>query len=186
MSRILILIGLFFVSCFFLFWNPFWSITESKKENVQAQNQPDFIANGMSLKRFDDSGYLSSLVKADEMEYYNDNLTKFTKPSYIIYPKKGKPRWKINADSGTFDQQNNVTLSSNVVISAIDPNESLQKLYTSYLEIDLKHMKVSSDKVIKIEGMQYNATGTGLKADLTLRTFELIENIQATYETIEP
>lgn len=186
MTRIIVLIGLFFASCFILFWNPFWSITESKKDNFQAQNLPDFIAKDMTLKRFDESGYLSSLVKAEKMEYYSDNLTTLTKPSYIIYPKKGAPRWKINADTGIFDQQNSVILSSNVVISAIDPNEALQKLYTSYLEIDLNLMKVSSDKVIKIKGKQYNATGTGLKADLTLRTFELIENIQATYETIEP
>ena len=186
MSRIIILIGLFFVSCFFLFWNPFWSIIESQKGKTQADNLPDFIAKSVSLKRFDESGYLSSLVKADKMEYYSNNFTKLTNPSYIIYPKKGAPRWKIDADSGTFDQQNSVTLNSNVIISAIDPNEPLQKLYTSYLEIDLQLMTVRSDKVITIEGMQYNATGTGLKADLTLRIFELIENIQATYETIEP
>ena len=47
-------------------------------------------------------------------------------------------------------------------------------------------MQVTSDKAIKIEGKQYNATGTGLRADLTLRQFELIKDIQATYEIIKP
>jgi lipopolysaccharide export system protein LptC len=47
-------------------------------------------------------------------------------------------------------------------------------------------MQVTSDKKITIEGTQYNATGIGLKADLNLRQFELIKDIQATYETITP
>ena len=79
-----------------------------------------------------------------------------------------------------------MVLDSNVIISAINPNESLQKLYTSNLSIDLTHMQVSSESIVRIEGKQYNATGTGLKADLTLRKFELIKDIQATYETLEP
>ena len=139
----------------------------------------------MTLRRFDESGYLSSLVKAKKMEYYSDKVTTFLEPSYIIYPKDGKPRWKIDADSGIFDQQNRVILNNNVIISAIDPKESLQRLYTSYLEVNLTTMQITSDQEIKIEGMQYNATGTGLRADLNLRQFELIKDIQATYETLK-
>ena len=186
MTRVTLLIGLFFISCVLLFWNPFWSITETKANLTENLYLPDFTTKNMTLKRFDEDGYLSSLVKADKMEYYNNNVTTFTKPSYIIYPKKGTPRWKIDADSGVFDQENKVTLKNNVIISAIDPNEALQNISTSYLEIDLALMKITSDRVIKIEGKQYNATGVGLKADLTLRTFELIKDIQATYETIKP
>lgn len=186
MTRTIVLIGLFFISCALFFWNPFWSVTQQK---VTPQNNvylPDFTANDMTLRRFDEAGYLSSLVKAQKMEYYSDNVTTFIKPSYIIYPKNGKPRWKIDADNGIFDQQNRVVLNNNVIISAIDPKESLQKLYTSYLEVNLTSMQVTSDKEIKIEGTQYNATGTGLRADLNLRQFELIKDIQATYETLKP
>jgi len=186
MTRVTILIGLFFISGVLLFWNPFWSITETKNNQITNLNQPDFTAQKMTLKRFDSEGYLSSLVKADKMEYYNDNITTFSKPSYIIYPQKGDPRWKIDANEGIFDQANQVILTDNVIISAIDPREALQKIYTSYLKIDLASMQVTSDKVIKIEGKQYNATGVGLKADLTLRQFELIKDIQATYETTKP
>lgn len=186
MTRVILLIGLFFISCVLFFWNPFWSVTQPKADQTQDLYLPDFTAQNMTLKRFDEDGYLSSLVKAEKMEYYSDNVTTFTKPSYIIYPKQGAPRWKIDADSGIFDQQNRVILSNNVVISAIDPKESLQKIYTSYLEVDLARRQITSDRAIKIVGKQYNSTGTGLRADLTLRQFELIKDIQATYETIKP
>lgn len=186
MTRIIVLIGLFFISCALFFYNPFWSVTEKKPEAKENIYLPDFTANQMTLKRFDQDGYLSSLVKADKMEYYSDNITTFSKPSYIIYPKQGAPRWKIDADNGIFDQQDRVILNDNVVISAIDPSESLRQIKTSYLEVNLATMKVTSDREIIIEGSQYNATGIGLKADLTLRQFELIKDIQATYETIEP
>ena len=84
MTRVTLLIGLFFISCVLLFWNPFWSITETKENLNENLYLPDFTTKNMTLKRFDEDGYLSSLVKADKMEYYNNNVTTFTKPSYII------------------------------------------------------------------------------------------------------
>lgn len=186
MTRIIVLIGLFFASCALFFYNPFWSVTQEKPTPQQDSYLPDFTAKDMTLRRFDEQGALSSLVKAEKMEYYSDSVTTFSKPSYIIYPKDGSPRWKIDADNGIFDQQDRVILNENVIISSIDPTQSLKQIHTSYLEVNLATMQVTSDKKITIEGTQYNATGIGLKADLNLRQFELIKDIQATYETITP
>lgn len=186
MTRIIVLIGLFFASCALFFYNPFWSVTEEKQAPAQDVYLPDFTAKNMTLRRFNEQGALESLVKAEKMEYYDDSVTTFVKPSYVIYPKNGAPHWKIDADNGVFDQNDRVILNDNVIISSTDPEQSLKQIKTSYLEVNLTTMQVTSDKKIIIEGTQYNATGIGLKADLNLRQFELIKDIQATYETITP
>ena len=183
MSRVGILISLFFISGILLFWNPFWSITESKKNNVSQIEQPDFIAQGMTLRQYNDEGHISSQVYAQHMAHYElQDITKFTKPSYIIYLGDGAPKWKVTADTGVFDQRDQVILENNVIISAIDPNENIKSISTSQLTLDLTTMILTSDQKIEIIGTQYHITGVGLKADLNKQHIELIKEIQAVYD----
>lgn len=181
MSRVSLLIGLFFISCILLFWNPFWSINSVK---VQPQIfQPDFVADDMTLRQYNDQGYLSSQLHAQHMTYYDQaNITEFTKPSYILYPTEGSPKWRISADIGLFDQSDHVVLRNNVIITAIDPKQKIKSITTSRLELNLATMMVTSDQAIKIIGEQYYITGVGLKADLNQQQIELIKDIQAVYD----
>jgi len=181
MNRVTLLIGLFFISCILLFWNPFWSINSVK---VQPQSfKPDFVANDMTLRQYNDDGYLSSQLHAKYMASYDAaNITEFTKPSYILYPQQGSPKWKITADIGLFDQSEHVVLTNNVIISAIDPKQKIKSITTSRLELNLVTMMVTSDQEIKIIGQQYDITGVGLKADLNQQKIELIKDIQAIYD----
>lgn len=182
MSRSIVFIFLFFASCILLFWNPFWSVNQEPKSRVTDTNLPDFTATDMTQRQFDDEGYLSSMVSAQHMEHFDSNITTFDKPSYIIYPKRGDARWKIDADIGIFDQDQRVLLKNNVTITAIDPNEKIQTIRTSYLELNLDTMIVTSDQLVKIAGKQFQITGQGLQANFNLKQFELIKDIQAVYE----
>jgi len=182
MNRAVVLICLFFASSILLFWNPFWSVTTPPKVQQTDDNLPDFTANKMTLRQYDEQGFLSSLVNAQQMAHYNSRNTVFTKPSYILYPKQGRPRWRIEADIGIFDQEQRVQLKNNVIISAIDPEEKIQTIRTSYLELDLTTMIVTSDRDIKIAGKKFHITGQGLNANFRQQQFELIKDIQAVYE----
>ncbi|NRA60042.1 MAG: LPS export ABC transporter periplasmic protein LptC [Psychrobium sp.] len=185
MSRSIVFICLFFISCILLFWNPFWSVTTPPKKQESGLYLPDFTAKDMTLRQFDQAGYLSSLVHAQEMEHYDNGLTKFTKPSYIIYPKQGAPRWKIDADYGTFDQRYHVQLTDNVVIKAINPEEKVQLVTMASLSINLQTMMITSDSAIEISGHRFNIQGTGLRASFNLQQFELIKNTKAVYENLQ-
>jgi len=182
MNRTVVLICLFFASGILLFWNPFWSVSTPPKVYQNDDSLPDFTATEMTLRQYDQQGFLSSLVNAKKMEHYNSRHTFFTKPSYIIYPKQGRPRWRIDADIGIFDQEQRVQLKKNVIISAIDPKEKIQTIRTSYLELDLTTMIITSDQRIEIAGKQFHITGQGLKANFKQQQFELIKDIQAVYE----
>ena len=181
MSRATLLIGLFFISCVLLFMNPFWSINGVK---VKPQSfQPDFVANDMTLRQYNEEGYLSSQLHAQHMAFYDKtNITQFTKPSYILYPKQGSPKWKISADIVLVEQSDRVVLTNNVIISALDPTQNIKSITTSRRELNLGTMMISSEQKIKITGEQYDITGVGLKANLNQQHIELIKDIQAVYE----
>ncbi len=182
MNRAVVLICLFFGSCILLFWNPFWSVTSVKTPLTNTKNLPDFTATDMTLRQYDEEGFLSASVNAKYMEHYNNTSTTFTKPSYIIYPKQGDAKWKIDAEIGIFDQQHRVLLKNNVTISAIDPDEKVRVIKTSYLELNLSTMLITSDEHVEIAGKQFRITGQGLQADFKQQQFELIKDIQAVYE----
>lgn len=182
MTRIIVLICLFFGSCVLLFWNPFWSVTGEDKPLANVENLPDFTASNMTLRQYDEQGFLSASVNAQQMAHFNNANTRFIKPSYVLYPKGGSARWKINADLGIFDQDHRVLLKNNVTISAIDPNEKIRVIKTSSIALDLNTMLVTGDGAVEIAGKQFRITGQGLQADFKLQHFELIKDIQAVYE----
>ncbi|MDP2560702.1 LPS export ABC transporter periplasmic protein LptC [Psychrobium sp. 1_MG-2023] len=185
MNRATILIGLFFISCILFFWNPFWSVTKPKQAEVASQYLPDFTATDMTLRQFNGQGYLSSLVHADEMKHYEQDVTVLINPSYIIYPKNGGARWKINASRGTFNQQDRVVLEKDVIISAINPEEKVQQIKAARLNLNLNNMLIESDSAIEIIGHKYKIEGLGLRASFNEQQFEIIKNIQAIYENTQ-
>jgi len=182
MIRTIVLILLFFGSCILLFWNPFWSVTTEEAPTIRSKNLPDFTALDMTLRQYDEQGFLSASVNAEKMEHYRDATTTFIKPSYIIYPKQGDARWKIDAEIGIFDQEHRVLLKNNVTISALDPEEKIREIKIAYLELNLSTMLIDSDALVEIAGKQFLITGQGLKADFNQQYFELLKDIQAVYE----
>lgn len=183
MTRVGFFISLFVISGVLLFWNPFRSNSEKAPETDNVSLQPDFVATDMALKRFDEQGFLTSQVHAAYMEHYQEiDLTLFTSPSYLIYPKQGQARWRVHAEKGTFNQRNHVVLQKNVIITAIAPDELVKEIHTSYLELDLDTMMMTSDRPITVYGKAFTIAGVGLKADINRHYIELIKDIRATYD----
>ena len=186
MSRVGLLICLFFVSGLLLFWNPFWSFNQPKNNTAEQELQPDFVALDMTLRQFNQLGFLASEVHAKQMLHFDSaNITEFTKPSYIIYPNGGAAKWKISADIGVFNQRDHVVLKNNVIISSIASTAVVKTITTSRVEIDLTTMMVTSKQPIKVIGEKFHITGVGLKADLNQQQIELIKDIQAVYDNIK-
>lgn len=186
MTRAGLFITLFFFSGLLYFWNPFWSIAEKEPELPSGLLQPDFVADDLQLKRFDEQGFLTSQVNATHMEHFQEiETTQFTAPSYLIFPKQGQARWRVQSDLGTFNQRNHVVLQKNVIITAIAPDELIKEIHTSYLELDLDSMMITSDRPITVYGKEFKISGVGIRADLNRHFIELIKDIRATYDNTQ-
>ena len=186
MTRVGLFITLFFISGALYFWNPFWSIAEKEPQPQATTLQPDFVADDLALKRYDEQGFLSSQVQAEHMEHFQEiGLTKFTAPNYLIYPKQGEVRWRVRADEGTFNHRNHVVLKKNVIIMAISPDELVKEIKTSYLELDLNTRMMTSDRPVTVFGKEFTISGIGLEADLNRHYVELKKDIRATYDNTQ-
>lgn len=184
MNRVTLAILLFFSIALGLYWQV------QMKQNEQDANAdsniitPDFVAKDLKSINFNSKGDVESRVTADYMEHFaTSNLTNFTEPVFLLYPENEKGYWRIAAKQGALDKNvNMVTLHKDVIINAIAPDEPMQKLMTSYLQLDLNTMIMRSDQAIAVEGDDYRLQGVGLYADLNQQTVELLNQVTGIYE----
>ncbi|QDF66003.1 LPS export ABC transporter periplasmic protein LptC [Shewanella sp. SNU WT4] len=184
MNRVTLAIVLFFSAALILYWQVQVKKSAQELHTSQTQEQPDFVADNLKSVEFNPDGTVSSRVSALHMEHFNQTQTTFfTEPVYQLYPENSDDQWQLHAKQGSLDKlTGKVTLENDVIIEALAPNEPIQTLTTSYLELNLNTMIMTSDRDIAIQGTGFTVKGKGLYADLNTQTIELKSQIEGTYE----
>ena len=184
MNRVTIAIIVFFGTALILYWQ----VQSKRSSDILLQDgidRPDYVVNDLKSVEFNEQGEINSRVSASHMEHFEEaNMTYFTERVYLLYPDEGKAQWRLRSATGTLDKNNgHVTLEKNVIIDAISPEEPIQTIETTYLELDLNTMIMTSDRTINITGNDFIITGEGLFGDLNKQTVKLTSQVEGTYET---
>ncbi|SDI40898.1 lipopolysaccharide export system protein LptC [Ferrimonas sediminum] len=183
MKREALAIALLFGAASFLTWRSM-VLKDQLTDEVKPSYQPDFIAENLKSRIYSEQGHLNAEIAADEMEHYQSlALTRLTKPEYLLYPQDSQGQWRIQAKRGQLSDGRHVVLENDVIITAIEPNEPLKTLTTSYLELDLETMIMTSNRQILATGEDFEINAKGLWADLNLNKVELKSQVYAIYET---
>lgn len=184
MSRVTLAIIAFFGTAFVLYWQVQNKQQDDSNKTSNSQNTPDFVAENLRSVEFTQNGRVNSRVTAEHMEYFDaTDQTFFTKPVYLVYPKEGQAQWQLTADAGQLNKESGkVILENNVIIDAISAEEPVQSLSTSYAELDLNTMIMTSDRIIYVKGKDFNIQGQGLYADLNAQKVQLTSQVVGTYE----
>lgn len=183
MNRVTLAIILLFGTALALYWQ-----VQTKKANQPLADsgvqKPDYIATDLRSITFNSEGKLESRVSAAYMEHFDtDAETRFTEPVYTLFPEDGDGEWRLSAKVGKLNKSSDsVMLEQDVLIEAMSFDEPLQRLNTSYLELDLKTMILTSDEEIFISGNNFHLSGQGLYADLNAQEVKLLSKIKGTYE----
>ncbi|ACJ27498.1 Conserved hypothetical protein [Shewanella piezotolerans WP3] len=183
MNRVTLAIIALFGTALILYWQ-----VQSKKSDqtldVDASEQPNYIIDDLRSTEYNEAGFVNSKVTAKHMEHYEDaSMTYFTEPVYLIYPDDGQAQWRLRATKGSHNNlTGKVSLQNNVIIDSISPEEPIQTLSTSYLELDLDTMIMTSDEIIHVTGNEFVIQGTGLYADLNAQSVKLISEVEGIYD----
>lgn len=182
MNRVTLAIIAFFGTALLLYWQ-----VQSKRGDeglaVDVSARPDYIADNLKSVEYNELGLVNSRVSAKHMEHYEeDNMTYFTEPIYLVYPEQGEAQWQLQSTKGTMNKNSGkVILENNVIINAINSSEPIQSIKTSYLELDLNTMIMTSDDNIYITGSDFIIEGVGLYADLNAENVKLTSQVNGTY-----
>ncbi|MGL5037287.1 MAG: LPS export ABC transporter periplasmic protein LptC, partial [Aeromonas sp.] len=144
--------------------------------------QPDFVAKNLVTTRFDVNGKRTDRLESSYAEYYQllEQAT-FDKPVVYMYDKQGAAEWKITADTGVLNTNDNVILRDNVRLDGLLPTAFIVKLDSPYLELDLVTQDVRSNREVNILGQEFQTEGVGLKGHLDRKYFELLDQGHAIY-----
>lgn len=159
---------------------------ENNIDIINHQIMPDFIAEVLNSQSYNEKGSLSYVIDADRMEHYSAlSVTHFEYPKYTIYPKNSDSTWKITANEGTLYNNNRVKLENQVALIATDQSSLIQEIHGKYLELDLKTNIISSEKKIKIKGIDFTMYGSGLIVDLNTKQVTLTNHEKTIYQYLQ-
>ncbi|BAJ00388.1 LPS export ABC transporter periplasmic protein LptC [Shewanella violacea] len=183
MNRVTLGIIAFFGTALLLYWQ-----VQSKKNDqgvaFDASLRPDYIADDLRSVDYNELGLVSSRVTATHMEHFDEaNMTYFTKPIYLVYPNGGQAKWRLQSTMGTLDKKSGkVVLENDVIIDSVNAEEPIQTMKTSYLELDLNTMIMTSDREVYITGNDFMIQGMGLFGDLKAQKVQLLSKVKGVYE----
>ena len=160
----------------------YFSVDEPAPASASVEYQPDFTAEVLHSVEYNTDGKIVRRTFADKMEHYSElGMTMFTNPVIILYGEDTAVTWKIQSKEGVFNSDDEATLSDDVIIKNMKPNDYIDVISTSYLKLNLDSGAIRSDKLITISGNLFNQTGVGLEGDFNTQYMSILKQVKAIY-----
>ena len=177
----LLILLLFLVSL--LAWQ--WS-SQHDNQNTLLQKKdlslPSFTASKQHNQRYSADGKLTDIFTADQALYYQHNkVTDTVHPVLQTFEPNGQKAWNVSANSGQMISNDRLILRDSVLIKNHNPALNIDRMQTSYLEMDMNSRQISSDKPVTIDSPDYHVQGVGLHADLNTKRYQILDKGHATY-----
>lgn len=183
MSRVTLLSLIFFICSALAYALLEWQAVDKIIQKDTAQElTPDFIAENLQSKSYNEQGNIAYIINADRMEHYSKlSITHFEAPIYTLHPSN-QEAWVISAKEGTLYNNTRVKLAKNVRIYSTTSNSLIREVQGKSLEIDLTNNIISAEQAILIKGIDFTMQGAGLIIDLNTNQMSLTDHVQTTYE----
>ena len=152
---------------------------------VKREGAPEYVGEKMETTVYDLQGKPQYFAQAQEIKRYETTeRTEFFNPLLNLFnAETALKAWKVTADKAEVTKEKILNLTGNVKIESLEPTSRLQKIEADSLSIDLATHDVSTDSVVKSQGLGFTTTGTGLVGNLKKQVATLTKDVK-TY--IEP
>lgn len=183
MNRVTLAIIILFGTALGLYWQ-IQSKDQQAIQSVDRSKQPDYIADDLRSTEYNEQGLVNNKIYAEHMEYFeNKNTSYFTNPIFLIYPNDGKSPWHIQSAKGQLNKATGkVRLEKDVIIKAMNPEEPIQTLKTTYLDVNLNSKIMTTDDIVYVTGNGFEVQGKGLYANMNTQIVTLNNEVQGIYE----
>ena len=150
-------------------------------------NSPDtpiYQSDDMTTNVYDLSGTMVYKIESSKVKHFdNTENTDFDLPNVTLYDQEHAATWHIQAKRAMLTNDKLIYLYKDVVLTNLTPDSQLQQVLTDNAVVDLKTQLVTSDDPVKIKGIGFFSTGTGLVGNLREKTANILENIKTFYNT---
>ncbi|TYK67170.1 LPS export ABC transporter periplasmic protein LptC [Colwellia echini] len=159
------------------------STTIEEDTSIVDEQRPNFIAEKLQSKIYNDLGELSHTIEAERMEHYADlAVSYFERPNYILYPKKNAKPWTVSAKEATLYKDNRVELKTQVYIQSTEVGSLIKEIHCKTIALDLKTNIISSEQAVVVIGKDFTMYGSGLIIDLNTKQMTLTQHERTIYK----
>lgn len=160
----------------------FQPVDDSDTLQTDQELLPDYVAQKVTRRLYDEQGYLADTVSADRLEHFELlGFTRFENPVYTLYNEAHQPGWKASSRQAIWFNQDRVILEQQVSIESLMPDELIERIETETLEMLFPDNTLQNDAPVFIQGKGFYIKGVGLQADLTNGSLQLLQHQQTVY-----
>ncbi|MDG6773581.1 LPS export ABC transporter periplasmic protein LptC [Thiomicrorhabdus sp. ZW0627] len=166
--------------------------TASKGSSLQSTDYSWQLFNATTWQLDKTDNHKNTITQAKSM-FYQEALKKSELAEPRILISQPQQTLTIRSQSGETYNESKIDLSGNVVITQYDlpyakvntqsQNKTLQ---TEFITYNANTQKISSPKDVTITQPGAITTGTGLKADIQKKQFQLLSNVKGQYDPQYP
>lgn len=163
------------VSSVFILYHP------KKDTQITSQKIMDHFFLKPIFIEYNQKGAIKSRITAESVAHYkNTQSSFFVKPEILFYADNKLP-WKIQAEQGSMEQQNEVvTLSGHVELQELGANhQPLTTIKTTHLIIYPKQSRAETDAPVAIYRQHVVVHGVGLHANFKTGQYVLKSHANA-------
>jgi len=169
----------------------FYSLNQTDSELaelIKQEESPEYVGNKMNTVIYSPTGAKQYVALSEKVEYYEyDGHTDFyTSIVYLFDIQHEKIQqtesWKLSANKATLTKDNMLYLDGNVLGESLLPQSKLQRFETESAVVNLTTQDISSDKQVKINGLNFTSIGLKLTGNLQQQVATLKEQVKTHYE----
>lgn len=171
-----------------------WFLNDSFKERAEpiapinellgTDKTPDYYSENLSIRQYDDSGKLESMIKTEKLSHYVDQqFIALKTPELFLYGIEGFRR-AVTAASGSIDTvSHNLILTDNILLQITDKTDTQQMLITTTaLQYTVTENILWTDKAVSAEFIGGTFKSEGFQMNLETDHLLLNHNARIHYE----
>ncbi|MDP4944371.1 LPS export ABC transporter periplasmic protein LptC [Alishewanella sp. SMS8] len=149
---------------------------------VDREFQPDYIAENVTLRIYDNEGYIADHVQALKLEHFEQlGFTQFDQPRYTLFNKAHQPAWEISSLQGVWFPEDKIILENQVVLQNKQTLGLVERVETASLQLMLPEKSIHTHEIVQITGAGFFIKGQGMHVDLTKETIQLQKHLETVY-----
>ncbi len=165
-----------------------WFAPQNNDSALQTDQEllPDYVALNITRRLYNAEGQLADVVSAQRLEHFEQlGFAQFEKPLYTLYNEQHQPDWQASSQYAVWFVQDKIILEQQVRIRSLMPDELFGQIETENLEMLFPDNRLQNNLPVLISGKGFEIRGIGIEADLTTRSFKLLQHQQTVYRNEE-
>ena len=161
-----------------------WFAPQDNSRALQTDQEllPDYVALNVTRRLYNADGYLADSVSAKRLEHFDQlGFTQFEMPVYTLYNELHQAGWQASSQSAVWFANDKVILEQQVNIISLMADGMIERIETDNLEMLFYDQLLRNDRPVRISGKGFTIQGVGLEADLTTKSFKLLQHQQTVY-----